>query len=59
LYSPKGGVGDNVLLGGGCVTKDVKVDKGKFDALLGAMLSTPPLPKSEVKAGKRKPKKKS
>jgi hypothetical protein len=38
---------------------DVKVDKAKFDSLLGAMLSTPPLPKSEVKVGKRKPRKKT
>jgi hypothetical protein len=36
---------------------DVRVDKAKFDGLLRKMLSTPPLPKSEVKAGKRKPKK--
>jgi hypothetical protein len=34
---------------------DVKVDKGKFDALLGRMLSTEPLPKSEVKVRKLKP----
>jgi hypothetical protein len=38
------------------VAEDVKVDKCKFDALLQKMLSTPPLPKSEVKVKKRKPK---
>lgn len=42
----------------GYVAEDVKVDKSKFDALLNAMVSTPPLPKSEVKTGKRKSKKK-
>ena len=41
------------------MAEDVKVDKAKFDALLRAMLSPPPLPKSEVKVGKRKPKKKT
>lgn len=35
---------------------DVRVDKSKFDALLGAMLSTPPLPSSEVRVAKPKPK---
>ena len=39
------------------MVEDVKVNKDKFDSLLGVMLSTPPLPKSEVKVGKRKPKK--
>jgi len=38
---------------------DVRVDKAKFDSLLGAMLSTPPLPKSAVKVSKPKPKKES
>ena len=36
---------------------DVKVDKSKFDALLKAMLSTAPLPRSEVRVKKRKPRK--
>ena len=35
--------------------EDVKVDKEKFDALLGAMLSTPPLPKSAVKVSRPRP----
>lgn len=39
------------------MSEDVRVDKAKFDSLLRAMLSTPPLPKSEVKVGKPKPKK--
>jgi hypothetical protein len=37
---------------------DIVVDKTKFDALLQQMLKTPPLPKSEVKVEKPKPKKK-
>jgi hypothetical protein len=37
--------------------EDVKVGKVKFDALLGKMLATPPLPKSAVKVAKPKPKK--
>ena len=37
---------------------EIKVDKKKFDALLQKMLKTPPLPKSEVKVAKPKPKKK-
>lgn len=36
---------------------DLAVDKSKFDVLLGQMLKTPPLPKSEVKVVKPKPKK--
>ena len=32
----------------------VKVDKAKFDALLGKMLSMPPMPNAELKIGKRK-----
>jgi hypothetical protein len=36
---------------------DVKVDKDKFDALLNKMLSTPPLPSSEVRVANPKPKK--
>ncbi len=36
---------------------DVKVDKAKFDALLRAMLSTPPLPLSDVVTRKLKTKK--
>jgi hypothetical protein len=39
--------------------KDIVVDKGKFDRLLRKMLNTPPLPKSEVRVAKPKPKKKS
>jgi len=39
------------------MTKDAMVEKEKFDALLRGMLSSSPLPKSEVKTGKRKPKK--
>jgi hypothetical protein len=35
----------------------VTVDKDKFDKLLRKMLETPPLPKSEVKVEKPKPKK--
>jgi hypothetical protein len=42
------------IAGGG----DATVDKTKFDALLKRMLATPPLPKSEVKVEKPKPKKK-
>jgi hypothetical protein len=38
---------------------NVTVDKSKFDALLGKMLVTPPLPKSAVRVAKPKPKKKS
>ncbi len=38
-------------------TEGVKVDKGRFDALLRAMLSTPPLPLSEVVTRKPKAKK--
>ena len=41
----------------GIMSDDIKVDKAKFDALLVAMLSTPPLPKSEVKVKNPKPKK--
>lgn len=37
--------------------KDIAVDKDKFDALLGRMLNTPPLPKTDVKVAKPKPKK--
>lgn len=37
--------------------QDIAVDKTKFDALLRKMLATPPLPKSEVKVAKPKPKK--
>jgi|HubBroStandDraft_4_1064222.scaffolds.fasta_scaffold5681666_1 hypothetical protein len=36
---------------------EIVVDKGKFDRLLGKMLTTPPLPKSEVKVANPKPKK--
>ena len=38
---------------------DVVVNKKKFDALLGKMLATPPLPKAEVKVENPKPKKKA
>jgi hypothetical protein len=37
---------------------EITVNKRKFDALLQKMLKTPPLPKSEVKVAKPKPKKK-
>lgn len=57
-------VSDRVILyvimrthGRGLVAQDVKVNKDKFDALLKKMLSTPPLPSSEVKVAKPKPKK--
>jgi hypothetical protein len=36
---------------------EITVKKKKFDSLLGQMLNTPPLPKSEVKVNKPKPKK--
>jgi hypothetical protein len=36
---------------------DLVVNKSKFDALLGKMLNTPPLPKSEVKVANPKPNK--
>jgi hypothetical protein len=36
---------------------DITADKAKFDALLKKMLATPPLPKSDVKVAKPKPKK--
>jgi hypothetical protein len=36
---------------------DAVVEKTKFDTLLRKMLATPPLPKSEVKVAKPKPKK--
>ena len=38
---------------------EIKVDKEKFDHLLQKMLQTPPLPKSEVRVAKPKPKKKN
>ena len=37
---------------------EIAIDKEKFDNLLRKMLTTPPLPKSEVKVAKPKPKKK-
>ena len=37
---------------------DVSVSKSKFDALLGKMLATPPLPRSEIRVSKPKPRKK-
>jgi len=37
--------------------KDATVDKGKFDGLLRAMLSTPPIPKSELAVRKHKKRK--
>jgi hypothetical protein len=40
------------------MAKDVLVDRDKFNTLLQKMLNTPPLPKSEVKVAKPKPKKK-
>jgi hypothetical protein len=39
------------------MAKDIQIEKDKFDALLKVMVSTPPLPKSEVKVKKPKPKK--
>jgi len=39
------------------MAQDIKVDKSKFDSLLGKMLKTPPLPKGEVKTPRSKPKK--
>jgi hypothetical protein len=36
---------------------EVTIQKEKFDALLKKMLDTPPLPKSEVKATRKKKKK--
>jgi len=41
------------------VAGDVKVEKRKFDGLLKAMLSTPPLPKSEIETRKRRRKNKA
>ena len=37
--------------------KDIIVDRTKFDALLGKMLNTPPLPKADIHVAKPKPKK--
>jgi hypothetical protein len=37
--------------------EEITVNKNKFDALLRKMLATPPLPKSEVKTPRSKPKK--
>ena len=37
--------------------KDVTVNKSKFNALLGKMLATPPLPKSAVRVANPKPNK--
>jgi len=45
------------LPGGGKLPKDATVDKGKFDGLLRAMLSTPPIPKSELAVRKHKKRK--
>jgi len=39
------------------MAQDITVDKTKFDSLLGRMLQSPPLPKSEVKVEHPKPKK--
>jgi hypothetical protein len=39
--------------------EEITVDKSKFDTLLRKMLDTPPLPKSEVKVAKPKPKRKN
>jgi hypothetical protein len=38
-------------------SEEITADKSKFDRLLRKMLSTPPLPKSEVKVANPKPKK--
>jgi hypothetical protein len=40
------------------LSSDITVDKDKFDRLLGKMLASPPLPKSEIKVANPKPKKK-
>lgn len=37
---------------------EIKIEKAKFDRLLQKMLETPPLPKSDVRVDKPKPKKK-
>jgi hypothetical protein len=39
------------------MSDDIVVNKSKFDSLLQKMLSSPPLPKSEVRVAKPKPKK--
>jgi hypothetical protein len=39
------------------MAQDLKVNKNKFVALLGKMLKTLPLPSSEVKTPRSKPKK--
>ena len=41
------------------MAQDIKVDKSKFDSLLGKMLAIPPLPKDEVKTPRSKPRKKT
>jgi hypothetical protein len=41
------------------MAKDIVVDKDKFNTLLTKMLNTTPLPKSEIKVAKPKPKKRS
>ena len=39
------------------MSNDTVVDKDKFDCLLSKMLSTPPLPKADIRVAKPKPKK--
>jgi hypothetical protein len=39
------------------MAKDITADKERFNTLLKKMLQTPPLPKTEVKVEKPKPKK--
>jgi hypothetical protein len=41
------------------MAKDIVVDKDEFNTLLKKMLNTPPLPKSEIRVAKPKPKKRS
>jgi hypothetical protein len=41
------------------MAQDITVDKSKFDSLLRKMLETSPLPKSQVRVAKPKPKKKT
>jgi hypothetical protein len=42
---------------GGRIADEITVDKSKFDALLGKMLKSPPLPKDQVKVDSPKPNK--
>jgi hypothetical protein len=40
------------------MTEEITADKSKFDRLLKKMLTTPPLPKADIRVAKPKPKKK-